>query len=175
MNRGHGHSPPYPPTDHDHGGRAGGPTVVRMVERGQTTLTKLTTLTMLAASQPSGAPQRVGPRRSTVSPLERVAWCPTKTRARSVMGSQRERRQARPKKSDRPLCGARCRSRGGAPCVARVVVDRDGTGAVRVRKRCRMHGGLSTGPRTTEGRRRISDAARERWRRWREEQARERQ
>ena len=26
-----GHSPPYPPTDHDHGGRAGGPTVVHVV------------------------------------------------------------------------------------------------------------------------------------------------
>jgi len=56
-----------------------------------------------------------------------------------------------PRKAERPLCGARCRSRDGAPCRARVVVDRDARGRPRVRKRCRMHGGLSTGPKTAEG------------------------
>lgn len=85
----------------------------------------------------------------------------------------RARAQRREEKAARPLCGARCRSRGGAPCVARVVVDRDGDGRVRVRGRCRMHGGLSTGPRTAEGRKRVSEAVRERWRRWRERQAAE--
>src|SRR3954469_23896371 len=39
-----------------------------------------------------------------------------------------------------PRCGARTRS--GAPCKGP---------AVRNRRRCRMHGGLSTGPRTAEG------------------------
>jgi hypothetical protein len=37
--------------------------------------------------------------------------------------------------------------RAGAPCVARVVVDRDARGRVRVRSRCRMHGR----PRRTRG------------------------
>jgi hypothetical protein len=32
--------------------------------------------------------------------------------------------------------------------------------------RCRFHGGLSTGPRTLEGRRRVGDAARARYRAW---------
>ena len=66
----------------------------------------------------------------------------------------------------RPRCGARCRSKGGAPCLAPVVVRLDGS----LSTRCRMHGGLSTGPRTPEGRRRVGEAARARWRRWREVQ-----
>ncbi len=38
-------------------------------------------------------------------------------------------------------CGARARTRGGAPC----------RGPAMRNDRCRMHGGLSTGPRTVEG------------------------
>lgn len=81
--------------------------------------------------------------------------------------------EARPKRLDRPRCGARCRSRAGAPCRASVVVDRGAAGRIRVRARCRMHGGLSTGAKTLEGRARLSEAGRrggrERWRRWREQ------
>ncbi len=33
--------------------------------------------------------------------------------------------------------------------------------------RCRMHGGLSTGPKTEEGRERVAQALRERWAKWR--------
>lgn len=61
-------------------------------------------------------------------------------------------------RNDRPLCGARCRSKAGAPCIARVCVRPDGT----LGKRCRMHGGLSTGPRTQAGRQRCAEAARAR-------------
>lgn len=50
-----------------------------------------------------------------------------------------------PTKSERPRCGARCRS--GKACMAPVWKRADGTLA----KRCRMHGGLSTGPKTEEG------------------------
>ena len=42
---------------------------------------------------------------------------------------------------DRPKCGAR--NRKGTPCEVRVEPGRE---------RCRFHGGLSTGPRTPEGR-----------------------
>lgn len=35
------------------------------------------------------------------------------------------------------------------------------------RRRCKFHGGKSTGPRTPEGRARIADAQRQRWARWR--------
>jgi len=49
-------------------------------------------------------------------------------------------------KHRRPSCGAYCRSTG-KPCQARVCVRPDGTLA----RRCRLHGGLSTGPRTVEG------------------------
>lgn len=45
-----------------------------------------------------------------------------------------------------PLCGARCRD--GHACRARVVVREDGSLA----KRCRLHGGLSTGAKTRAGR-----------------------
>jgi hypothetical protein len=53
---------------------------------------------------------------------------------------------------DRPSCGARTRK--GAPCLARVVPGK---------RRCRVHGGLSTGPRTPEGKAWIAAAQRKRW------------
>ncbi len=70
----------------------------------------------------------------------------------------------RPRRTARPRCGARCRD--GHPCAAAVVVQRTDEG-VHYAARCRMHGGLSTGPRTPEGRRRALDAlARGRAARW---------
>jgi len=53
-------------------------------------------------------------------------------------------------KRDRPRCGAR--TRRGTSCARQAL--RNG--------RCPNHGGLSTGPRTPEGRARISAAMRER-------------
>ena len=80
---------------------------------------------------------------------------------------QRIREHKRTPKKERPRCGARWRD--GHLCHARAVWDfandrpRNG--------RCRMHGGLSTGPRTAEGKRRGREAARlgglEKARRWR--------
>ena len=61
-------------------------------------------------------------------------------------------------KNERPRCGARTRC--GAPCQARAVwcvetnQPRNG--------RCRMHGGLSTGPKTDEGRAAVATSNRER-------------
>ena len=60
---------------------------------------------------------------------------------------------------DMRLCMAKTRNQG-FPCVRRVAPGRN---------RCVSHGGASTGPRTPEGRKRIADAQRERWRRYREE------
>lgn len=56
------------------------------------------------------------------------------------------------------LCGAR--TRRGTACQCQ------GAGAG---GRCRWHGGLSTGPRTPEGKARVSAAVRARWARWRKE------
>lgn len=53
-------------------------------------------------------------------------------------------------------CGARTRK--GTPCRAKVLPGK---------ARCRFHGGLSTGPKTVEGRDRIAEAQRRRWARWR--------
>ena len=53
----------------------------------------------------------------------------------------------------RPLCGAR--NRRGKPCAVRVEPGK---------RRCRFHGGLSTGPKTAAGRERIAEAQRRRWR-----------
>lgn len=50
-------------------------------------------------------------------------------------------------KRERPSCGAKTRS--GAPCQAKPVWDRKANRPVN--GRCRNHGGLSTGPRTEEG------------------------
>lgn len=52
----------------------------------------------------------------------------------------------------RVTCGAKTRK--GTPCRAKSEPGR---------KRCRFHGGLSTGPKTAEGRARIAEAQRERW------------
>ncbi|MEQ3729365.1 MAG: HGGxSTG domain-containing protein [Tateyamaria sp.] len=38
------------------------------------------------------------------------------------------------------------------------------------RRRCKFHGGRSTGPRTAEGRARIAEAQRKRWQAWRVKQ-----
>ncbi len=57
-------------------------------------------------------------------------------------------------------CGAKTRK--GMPCQMKPA---RGTG------RCRLHGGLSTGPRTAEGRQRIAEAQRRRWAAWRAERA----
>jgi len=48
-----------------------------------------------------------------------------------------------------PLCGARCRD--GHNCQRRVIMGK---------RRCRNHGGMSTGPKTPEGRARIAEANR---------------
>ena len=53
---------------------------------------------------------------------------------------------------DRPRCGAK--TRAGGDYLLRVELTR---------ARCRFHGGLSTGPKTEAGRRRIADAQRHRW------------
>ncbi|KAA8608611.1 hypothetical protein AL036_06525 [Salipiger aestuarii] len=69
-----------------------------------------------------------------------------------------ELREAKVKAKRRVLCGATTRK--GMPCRAK-----SGPG----RRRCRFHGGLSTGPRTPEGKERIRQAMRDRWARWRAE------
>jgi hypothetical protein len=61
-------------------------------------------------------------------------------------------------KRERPRCGGRCRD--GSPCEAPPVWDRPLDRPVN--GRCRMHGGLSTGPKTEEGRRRIAESNRAR-------------
>lgn len=59
------------------------------------------------------------------------------------VGNQPKRLQGR--------CGALCRS--GEPCKLRVVEGK---------RRCRLHGGKSTGPKTPEGRARIAESNRKR-------------
>jgi len=60
------------------------------------------------------------------------------------------------KRKYRPRC--RAKTRAGVPCIMRVVPGK---------QRCRFHGGLSTGPKTVEGRARIAEAQRRRWRAFR--------
>ena len=66
-------------------------------------------------------------------------------------------------KDGRAACGARCRA--GGYCQARPTRNRNG--------RCRMHGGLSTGPKTTEGREKARAAVKARWQRYYAEKAAE--
>lgn len=60
-------------------------------------------------------------------------------------------------KKNRPLCGAKCRN--GSSCKAKAVVDSKTN--TPTNGRCRMHGGLSTGPKTLEGKERSQKAARQ--------------
>ncbi|WP_354540881.1 HGGxSTG domain-containing protein [Roseovarius sp. MBR-6] len=53
-------------------------------------------------------------------------------------------------------CGAETRK--GTPCRAKPLPGK---------RRCKFHGGMSTGPRTPEGRERIAEAQRQRWQAWR--------
>jgi hypothetical protein len=59
------------------------------------------------------------------------------------------------RRKERPRCGARTRK--GPTCLVRVEPGK---------RRCRFHGGLSTGPRTPEGKARIAAAQRRRWAEW---------
>jgi len=59
-------------------------------------------------------------------------------------------------KRTRSICGAR--TRAGGTCKATVCLRPDGSAA----KRCRFHGGLSSGPRTQAGREAIAEANRAR-------------
>ncbi len=52
------------------------------------------------------------------------------------------------------------RTRSGNACRANAIPGKT---------RCRFHGGLSSGPKTPEGRKRIAEAQRKRWARWRAE------
>lgn len=61
-------------------------------------------------------------------------------------------------KRERPRCGAKCRD--GSNCKAPPMWDRRLNRPVN--GRCRMHGGLSTGPKTEQGRRRIAESNRTR-------------
>lgn len=59
------------------------------------------------------------------------------------------------------LCGAR--NRRGEQCRVRLEVFRCRNG----NWRCRWHGGLSTGPKTPEGKRKAVQAMQDGWKRWR--------
>jgi len=68
-------------------------------------------------------------------------------------------RQDKVNATRRVICGAKTRK--GAPCRMKSEPGK---------KRCKFHGGKSTGPRTRVGRQRIAEAQRRRWERWHEQQ-----
>jgi len=105
--------------------------------------------------------------------LERVKLAEHEARMRARQIADEARRQARERYEEERAadleqrraakqvrCGAKTRK--GTPCK-RKGLGRGG--------RCPNHGGLSTGPKTKAGRRRIARAQRERWKRWREDRA----
>lgn len=67
-------------------------------------------------------------------------------------------------KTSKPRCGAK-RKYDGMPCEA---------GRLPGKARCKFHGGMSTGPKTLEGKSRISEVQIKRWRAWRIEKMRAR-
>jgi hypothetical protein len=79
-----------------------------------------------------------------------------RTGRRIFLRARRPSRQ-QPRRKDRPVCGAK--TRAGRACRMRVEFGK---------ARCRLHGGLSTGPKTEASRARIAEAQRRRWRDYRE-------
>lgn len=63
-------------------------------------------------------------------------------------------------KKRRPDCGAKTKHFGGRPCRAQAMPGKT---------RCKWHGGMSTGPRTPEGKERSRQAVLRRWAKWRAE------
>jgi hypothetical protein len=105
-----------------------------------------------------------GPSRMTVLAATTQAVPAARERsARIVLPVSRSRTRPTSAETGR-TCGARCKQTG-SPCVRRPSRDRR-TGRVR-NGRCHLHGGLSTGPRTPEGRARARAAVLARWRRYR--------
>ena len=92
--------------------------------------------------------EAVIPTREEVSAVRQLVHAQARRR------DKEERSEAH--KSARPLCGARCRD--GHPCRARVVEKPNGAMA----KRCRMHGGRSSGCKTEAGREAIRESNRRR-------------
>ncbi len=83
----------------------------------------------------------------------RRAW-----RHRRGQARERSLEHIDPRLQLRPVCGATTRS--GTPCRRKAVPGK---------VRCPNHGGMSTGPKTAEGRKRIAEAQRRRWAIWRNE------
>jgi hypothetical protein len=82
-----------------------------------------------------------------VADESRFGYFETVTRARGGVVAHAQTRALR----GHQQCGARTRK--GAPCRAKALPGKT---------RCKFHGGASTGPRTPEGRERISEAQRRR-------------
>lgn len=76
--------------------------------------------------------------------------------------SSMQEKEAQRRARLRVICGAKT-TRKGTPCRN---MSEPG------RKRCKFHGGRSTGPKTAEGRERIAEAQRRRWARWQESRER---
>lgn len=94
----------------------------------------------------------------------RTGWGVTLSRAETAwiegqLAAARARQSARWAKR-RVRCGAK--TRNGHPCKALSLPGK---------LRCKFHGGLSTGPRTGDGKERIRLAQMRRWARWRAERA----
>ncbi len=112
-------------------------------------------------------PPKIGPKRlqrlinegvepHTLSPQQQFDFA--RTMARILLPPVSEGRPRRLPRHLRPRCMAR--RRDGRRCQAKVAWD---TAQDRARNTtCRVHGGLSTGPRTPEGRRRIAESNRRR-------------
>jgi len=94
-----------------------------------------------------------------MSPDQVDQWVDARLADKQARGdANREATQVTPK-SQRPACGAK--TRAGGRCKAKPVWDREND---RPRNgKCRLHGGLSTGPKTEAGKRRVAEAARRMW------------
>jgi len=92
-------------------------------------------------------------------------WC-----LETFLKQDRSRQWKVERRCDRPLCSARCRD--GHACKAKAVVNPKTDKPVN--GRCRMHGGLSTGAKSEEGKAKCREAARRGmiayWRRKKESQ-----
>ena len=101
-----------------------------------------------ARAQSRDCPRSTGPLRKICS--EAQGRCVNGCEEMRALGLLDDGSPIRPKL--RPRCGAK--TRAGGQCQCKVIPGK---------RRCKFHGGMSTGPKSEEGRARIAEAQRKRW------------
>ena len=104
-------------------------------------------------------PDKVPDYRTPIRAHAGWGFSPSEAERRYLEAKLRQLEQAEAQRAARRRVPCKAKTRKGTACRS---LSEPG------KRRCKFHGGMSTGPRTPEGRARIAEAQRKRWARWRE-------